>query len=550
MATEVSFEGRKVTLPGVYSTIKSGIKNPPITLSYGNVLIIDNGSGAGYGGGAGINGELQSGIDAVYPVTNIDDFRALTKGGVWYKNSKPLFQPVPQPGIVGASTVYYVRAATTVGATMTFAPTGGGANGGNFVFKCRDEGLIGNGSLDSGSELRKGYAFKLSAGIVNTSAFILTVYRGTFTGLAADGYPYGDALEADSPPIEIVKSPEFTTIDELNTWAVEDGIFQEYFSITTFTSSGDGSIDAADLTAYSDYELATGGTESFNTTDFNKVLEEVATLRYSFILSDKFGDNAQDILNDLLLSHVIDPETSWEKMIFIGGGVDSTKWTQANGSIPAAQHFNSDRVVVVHGGVDVSSSFSPLGIRNEDSLYTTSLVLGRIAGLAPQTPGTFKTLPIEGLRHSLTNTEKKAGQSAGVLMLNWDTQLDTPAFVILHAINTLQNNKNLVNPDGTTGEISIRRISAQLNLELTINARTDLLGQESGPNLNTLSDRFIIDWVAGQLEARTANETADNLIIEYRNISVVTNQDVKSVTYEFKPNGPINKFIMTGFMVE
>lgn len=549
MATEVSFEGRKITLPGVYSTIKSGVKNPPITLSYGNVLIIDNGSGAGYGGGAGIDGELSSGLDTIYPITNIQDFRTLTKGGPWYKLAKPLFQPVPQPGINGASTVYYVRAATTTAATMSFTPTGGGANGGTFTIKCRDEGIVGNGVQDSGDELRKGYAFKLIAGIEDPAKFILIIYRGTFTGLAADGYPYGDSLEADSAPVEVIRSDEFSLISELNTWATNDGIFQEYFKISAYSASGDGSIDSTDLTNFSDYTLAATGSETFSTANFNLVLQAVSTLRYTFILSDKFGDDAQNILNDLLLSHVSDPQTLWEKMIFIGGGVDNTKWTQTNGSIPAAQHFNSDRVVVVHGGVKVSSSFSPTGIRNENSLYTAAMVLGRIAGLAPQIPGTFKTLPIEGLQHQLTDTEKKNGLKYGVLMLHYDTQLETPSFCILQAVNTLQNNINIINQDGTTNEISIRRISAQLNLELTINARTELLGNEAGANLNTLSDRFIIDWTAGQLQARTANENTDNLIISYRNISVTTNQDVKSVTYEFKPNGPINKFIMVGFMV-
>ncbi len=549
MATEVNFEGRKITLPGVYSTIKSGVKNPPITLSYGNVLIIDSGSGANYGGGAGVGGELANGIDTVYPISNIDDFRTLTKGGPWYKLARQLFQPVQQPGIVGASTVYYVRAAATIGATMTFSPVGGGSNGGSFVAKCRDEGIVGNGAQDTGDELRKGYAFVMSAGVENTSAFIITFYLGTFTGLDEDGYPYGNSLEENSTPLEVIKSDEFLTIDELNDWATSDGIFQEYFVIDDFTSTGDGSVDTADLTTYSDYTLATGGTETFDETNFNLALDSVTTLRYSFLLSDNYGDNAQDIMNDLLVSHVIDPETSWEKMIFIGGGVDNTKWTQTNGSIPIAQHFNTDRVVVVHGGVNVSSSFPPSGVRNENSLFTAATVLGRIAGLAPQIPGTFKTLQLEGLRHSLKNVEKKNGLAAGVLMLHWDTQLDTPTFCILQAVNSLQNNKNQINPDASSFEISIKRIGFQLNLELTINARTELLGNEAGPNLNTLTDRFIIDWVAGQLEARTANATTDNLIVEYRNISVVTNQDIKSVTYEFKPNGPVNKFIMTGFMV-
>lgn len=548
MPTESTFKGRKIILPGVYSVIESGIKNPPISLSYGNIMVIDTGSGAGYGGGSGVNGELADGLDAVYPVDNIVDFRTMVKGGYWHTLAKPIFQPVPQPGINGASLVYYVRAATTVAASLTFTPVGGGVNGGSIILKCRDEGVIGNGSLTS-SELRKGYAFKLSAGVQDPAKFILTFYRGTFTGLAADGYPYGDVAEADSPPLEIVKSIEFADMNEAVAWVNSDTILQSYFFVDTATVAGDASIDAADLSTFSTYQLAVGGTETFDAAGLTAAFNAIATLRYNFLLSDKFGDNAEDADNDLLLTHVLDVDTSFEKMIFIGGGADDTKFAQTNGSIPAAVHFNSDKVVVVHSGVKVDSSITVTKIREWDALYTAALALGRLAGLEPQTPGTFKTLPVAGVSHQLTNPEKKTALSAGVLVVHFDTQLLTPAYTILQAVNTLQNNINIVNVDGSTPEISIRRISAQLNLELTVNARVDLFGTEAGPNLNTLSDQTIVDWVAGQLQFRTASATDDNLILEYRNISVTTDQDTKSVTYEFKPNGPVNKFFLTGFMV-
>lgn len=548
MATEANFEGRKIVLPGVYSTIKSGIKNPPISLSYGNVLIIDTGSGAAYGGGAGINGDLASGLDTVFPVDNIADFRTMVKGGYWYTLAKPLFEPLQQPGINGASTVYYVRAATTVASTMTFNPVGGGANGGTLAMQIRDEGLIGNGTIVS-SELRKGYAFKLSAGVKDPAKFILTFYIGTFTGLAPDGFPYGDIAEVDSPPLQIVKSIEFADMQEAIDWANTDAAFQNYFNVETGTVAGDASIDAADLTTFSTYQVGVGGTETFSAADLTAVLNAVATLRYSFLLSDKFGDNAEDADNDIYLSHVLDSDTSFEKMIFIGGGVDDTKFEQTNGSVPAAVHFNSDRVVVVHGGIKLDSQITPTKVRLWDALYTTTLTLGRIAGLEPQTPGTFKTLPISGVQHQLTTADKETGLQAGVLLVHLDTQLLTPSYTILQAVNTLQNNINMINEDGTTNEISVRRISAQLNLDLTINGRRDLLGGENGPNLNTLTDRTIIDWTGGQLSFKIATETDDNLIIEYRNISVVTLQDAKFVTYEFKPNTPVNKFFLTGFMV-
>lgn len=548
MAGKVNFEGKNIILPGVYGVIKSGIKNPPIALSYGNILIIDTGSGAAYGGGSGIDGTLASGINAIYPVDNIEDFRKLTKGGYWYVLAKPLFEPQPSVGINGVSVVNYVRAATTVPAEMTFDPVGGDANGGTLVIQCRDEGLIGNGTLVD-SELRKGYAYKLKAGVDDPAKFIMEFYLGTYTGLAADGYPYGDTAEADSKPLTVVTSREFTDFDDLIVWATDDAGFQSYFTIKSEAKAGDGSIDAADLISFTAYQVAVDGTETFDADGLTATFAAVASLRYNFILSDKYGDDAEDADNDLLLSHVLDSDTSFEKSIFIGGGVDDTKFSQTNGSIPAAVHFNSDRVNVVHSGVKISSSITPNKIRLWDSLYMTALVLGRICGLAPQTPGTFKTLPLVGTQHELTTKDMELGLQAGVMMVHQDTKLLVPAYVILQAVTTIQNNLNEVNENGTTREVSIRRIAAQLNLELAINARNDLLGNEEGPNLFTLTDRTLLDWTSGQLQFRTAQGTTDNLIIAYKNISVNTIQDAKFVTYEFKPNGPVNKFFLTGFMV-
>ena len=67
MATSVYFNGKLRTLPGAYSTITSGDSTASRSLDYGTVLIIDTGVyGAGFGGGAGVNGEGAQGLDAIY----------------------------------------------------------------------------------------------------------------------------------------------------------------------------------------------------------------------------------------------------------------------------------------------------------------------------------------------------------------------------------------------------------------------------------------------------------------------------------------------------
>src|ERR1035437_7479420 len=119
MATQFSFDDKFIEIPGTYSNIKSGIVNPPIALPFGNTLIIDTGSGAGYGGGAGIDGELASGKNSIYEFDNIEDFQNFQKGGYWWLLANPLFRP---NGIAskGVSKIFWVKAATTTAAKLFF----------------------------------------------------------------------------------------------------------------------------------------------------------------------------------------------------------------------------------------------------------------------------------------------------------------------------------------------------------------------------------------------------------------------------------------------
>lgn len=140
MASTVIFSNRQITLPGAYSTIVSGENNPARNLDYGKVLIIDTGVfGTGFGGGAGINGTISQGQDAIYTFDNISDFRSFVKGGMYWKIAEALFTPDPSnPAAVGVSEILFVRAAKTTPAKLTFISTGGGT----FAVQTLDEGTV------------------------------------------------------------------------------------------------------------------------------------------------------------------------------------------------------------------------------------------------------------------------------------------------------------------------------------------------------------------------------------------------------------------------
>ena len=146
MSTVVSFNGKKIIEPGVYSQIKSGIPAKPSNFSFGNLMIIDTGSGKGFGGGSGINGTFANGLNSVYAFDDVDDFKGFVKGGLLWDLADYIFNPLN--GASGPETVYIGRAANTTPAEIDLAFVGGGANGGTLKLLAKNEGETGNGLKD------------------------------------------------------------------------------------------------------------------------------------------------------------------------------------------------------------------------------------------------------------------------------------------------------------------------------------------------------------------------------------------------------------------
>ena len=175
-------------------------------------------------------------------------------------------------------------------------------------------------------------------------------------------------------------------------------------------------------------------------------------------------------------------------------------------------------------------------------------ILGRPCGLLPQVPITNKTIGIEGLVHNLTERQREQALRSGILTTYFDT--DFGDFVCLKGVNSLQNNANLINPDGTSYSIQVMRIVTQLNHDLTINAKLQLLGQPQGVNRNTLSAAYVKNWTEAFLETKVATASQDNLILSFRDVTVSRREDSYWVTYGIVINNEIDKIFFTGFMIE
>lgn len=545
MASTFIFNGRQISLPGVYSTIVSGEMNPARNLDYGKVLIIDTGKySAGFGGGAGINGENAQGQNAIYTFDNISDFRAFMKGGLWWRVAEALFAPDPSNAdAVGVSELEFVRAAKTTGATMTFATSAGDT----FAVKTLDEGLVANGSLLNDKLLTKGYGMNFIAGREDPAKWILQFWRGTYTGTYTDGLPYGDITQENCDPELVLESPEFENMKELVDWATNDSNFALAFVLTSDTGvQGDGTIEENDITTALNakpYILAAGGTESFDANDFNAVLDRIVGLDYSNVILDQVGDNAYSATTKAYLTHM-NGAAKFQHFLYVAGydkGADFSK------EIDLAKKFDSSFVQLVHGGAGGVSAFDAQKIRWWGVMYNLCAIVGRISGKPPYVPPTFKTIGVDRLQHALTESEKKKALKYGILATVLNDY--TGKFNILQGVNTLQDNANLFNAKGQSYSIQFMRIVAQINKELIVNATLDLLGQENGVNANTLTAGAVKDWTVAYLQSRTATEAQDNLILSFKDVVTTRKEDAYFTTYKIVVNNEITKLFFTGYLI-
>lgn len=553
MATSVYFNGKLRTLPGAYSTITSGDSSASRSLDYGTVLIIDTGVyGAGFGGGAGINGEGAQGLDAIYEFDDLTTFRNFVKGGMYWKCAEALWKPDPSNAdAVGISKLLFVRACTTKAAKMTFTATGGGANGGTFVIRTIDEGLNANGvteEIDGVTYLKNGYAFTTEAGSENPEAIVLKLWQGTFTGLYKDPVTnvelsYNELTVEQSNPNLVCESPECATLAELIYWAQTDENFGARFVLDDATAvKGTGEMNASDVTE--GYQLAAGGTETYTpTTDLESVLSQIADVDYNIVMTDQIGANAMSAANKAIISHR-NLDAKFDKFVFIGA---YDKRANFETSLAIAKQANNAYVCVVHGGIGTASDMVASRVRWWGVFYNLCQVVGRTCGKPPYVPITNKTIGGDKLQMIPNETEQTKALKAGLIIVSNNPYLKR--FVILQGVTTLQDNTLLFNKKGLSFSLQFMRCIAQLNKECVVNAEIDLLADENGVNINTLSKGALETWTINFLQTRVATENQDNLISKFQNVVANKEQDYYRVTYEVMINNEVTKIFFTGFLL-
>ena len=201
----------------------------------------------------------------------------------------------------------------------------------------------------------------------------------------------------------------------------------------------------------------------------------------------------------------------------------------------------------MHGGIGTASDLVATKVRWWGVFYNLCQVIGRVSGKPPYVPATNKTIGGDKLQHIPSEKEMEKAVKAGLIIVYPNPYLRR--FVILQAVTTLQDNQLLFNKKGDSFSLQFMRILAQLNKECVVNAEIDLMGDENGVNINTLSKGALETWTINFLQQRVATENQDNLITRFQNVVATKVDDYYKVTYEVVVNNEVTKVFFTGFLL-
>jgi len=390
-------------------------------------------------------------------------------------------------------------------------------------------------------------------------------------------------------PNLIFKSKPFQTADELKIACEESSDFNQRFffpnpilhkhpvtGVPYYGISGNQAIEAAYLTTAplsivpympfmagvlnsglvaTDYAYPV---ESYTAAAMDRLLEVIIDLQNTFFFCDRWGDtNAVTPANshfsggslhpnNLKIINHINTQSAYKKFMFVGAGSKDTDFTSPYGSIYTAEEYNSENVVVVHSGITLKPQPTVFSTHpdylEKESVYTAAIVAGRLAGLAPQTPGTHKNVNISSVTHSLIKTQGELAGDKGVLYIRHRHNM---GWIINHSINSLQKNSVVLNEDGTTPEISVARIAGQLHKELINSCNKRFVGTNIGQSTPATVKAFVENYLKG----RVATDQQDGLIISFQDVTVHFQDDWYLIEYGFVPNYPVNKIFIRSFIL-
>ena len=165
--------------------------------------------------------------------------------------------------------------------------------------------------------------------------------------------------------------------------------------------------------------LATGGTTQYlSGTEYADVLESIAELDVTFFLCTNLnaaeGKGVEASTNGKLFTFLKQDAKFTEFMVVPGGEDDTDLFGDSNSSQSIAKFFNSGQVVCVHGAPIVTRK-DQNGTKQLHTIYLAAAVVGLNAGMAAQTPLTFKRVGYQSFAYDLKKRERERALQAGIM---------------------------------------------------------------------------------------------------------------------------------------
>lgn len=542
MATTVVFGNKICKLPGSYARVVSGIPRETSLASYNNFLLIDTGFGAGFNALKGIKTE-GAGKECVFAL-NEEEANYYIKGGALEPVISGLFKPADdKPGI---GTLYLIKAATTTQAAVATSgsPSAVSLFGGIITatsLKTVEHGAICNTYPDniiSVANLKKGFALVCKYDKDLGKAWV-EVWQGSYRGTNGDGFEIGDT-EANSTPVMLFKSKKCSTPEELIAYLKNPAAgFTNYFEIVGLdkTASTFGSSNIDELIKVS------GGSDTYISTaaELAEILGYTLDSDYSCMMIAETNGATNYLAT--ALDHIVN-DAKGIKMIIAA----KAKQEEA---ILLAKENNSDSLIVTANQGKNKNTVSSTGFINHDALVTAAKVAGRIFGLSPEIPGTLKSIGFDGMVTEPSDTDLETMLDAGVITPYYDADLGY--FVLSQAVNSLQQNMELINDDCSTFSVQCKRILAQVVKNLVKQSKIDFWGskgtEDKAANKVNLSEAYVKAWTETLLSKLSVapNKTENNYLINYEVTKVEIIQDYINVYLAVYVNGEITKvfFLVT-----
>ena len=402
---------------------------------------------------------------------------------------------------------------------------------------------LSNGTLEN---LKVGYALAIKAGVDDTSKFIATIYRGNYRGTDAAGEPYGTYTFAQAYGEIVAQSGEIGTYDELYNWLITSSMVMANFR----PAKGSEFVGTTKITVMEPTAFA-GGTTSYQGSRgeneyYSDVLEAIRELDVTFFLCTDYGvvNGAKASSNGKLFTFLKN-DAKFDEFMFVAGGEGKTDLLTTNTVTQTSQalavHYNDEKVIIVHGSPTVARKDGN-GTKNLPSIYLAAAIMGLNAGMAAQTPVTFKRVGYDAYAYDLTFSERVKALQAGIMHVREVSGY----YRVNQGITSLQNNKQTIAEDGQTFELSIALIKAQLNKELILDGQTRFTGNTAAQ----ASPNTVKDFTETKLTSLVAKVGDDNLIISWKNVNVSAKNGDYKVTYDFVPNVPVNKTFFVGNMLD